>query len=122
MGKKIIAANLAIEHRNYSKNTIMSCNGQLQAVETCVKADPATCDCFDQDNFQESFKKDAANAFKSTLAFKPPTDPDFCVEANFRTCKPFTAPSGDLVSECSLPPCSSFERFLLTPTSLVLCC
>lgn len=79
----------------------MSCDSQLQAVETCAKADPASCDCFDQDNFQESFKKDTANAFKSTLAFKPPNDPEFCVEANFRTCKPFTAPSGDLSCCCN---------------------
>jgi hypothetical protein len=37
----------------------------------------------------DDFPGDAENYFRSSLAFKNPSDPEFCLEANWRVCKKF---------------------------------
>merc|ERR1711907_178642 len=73
------------------------CDAELTTVNNCVSTNAASCGCIDTENFAA----DAENAFKSTLAFKTRDDPEFCVEANFRTCKPFYPPSGAMSCCCN---------------------
>jgi hypothetical protein len=67
----------------------MSCQTELNAANTCVSGEATCTTCFEPTSFLETFPVDAENFFRSSLAFKPPTDPEFCVEANWRVCKKF---------------------------------
>jgi len=67
----------------------MACLAELTAANTCVGADAACTTCFDPGAFQESFPPQAENFFRSALAFASPTDPEFCLDANWRICKKF---------------------------------
>lgn len=67
----------------------MSCSEELSAADTCVQSDEACATCFDPSAFLTDFPGSAENYFRSSLAFKNPGDPEFCVEANWRICKKF---------------------------------
>jgi hypothetical protein len=78
----------------------MVCDTELSTAISCVTGDAATCgSCIDLATYADEFPKNAENAFRSTLAFKPPTDPEICLEANYRTCKPW-APIKDGAHSC----------------------
>jgi hypothetical protein len=78
----------------------MVCDTELSTAISCVTGDVATCgSCIDLATYADEFPKNAENAFRSTLAFKPPTDPEICLEANYRTCKPW-APIKDGAHSC----------------------
>ena len=81
----------------------MVCDNELGVANTCVNSDAACSTCFDPSSFMDTFPADAENFFHSSLAFKPPTDPEFCIEANWRICKKFNpAENGEAVSEVKL--------------------
>jgi hypothetical protein len=63
------------------------CSGELQNAQSCVASNSFCGACFLPDsNFAEAFPEDVEMQFRTTLAFVPPTDPDFCNEANARVC------------------------------------
>jgi hypothetical protein len=69
----------------------MVCDTELEGAISCVTGDAETCAaCIDINTYPDEFPSNAENAFRSTLAFKPPTDPEICLEANYRTCKPWS--------------------------------
>lgn len=80
----------------------MSCDNALSAANTCVNSDAACSTCFDPSSFMDTFPADAELFFRSSLPFKPPTDPEFCVEANWRVCKKFNPAENGEASCCCI--------------------
>jgi hypothetical protein len=62
------------------------CVVELEAANTCIAADTATCTCFNQP-FSTTFPADFEAAFRQTLAFYPPDSPDFCDASNEKVCE-----------------------------------
>ena len=67
----------------------MACQEELGVADTCVQEDEACKACYNPASFKENFPSKAENYFRSSLAFKNPGDPEFCIEANWRVCKKF---------------------------------
>ena len=83
------------------------CDTELAAATACVASDGACSTCFDPSSFATTFPDDAENYFSASLAYRSPTDPEFCVEANWRVWKKFNpAENGESVS-----------RMMITSTS-----
>lgn len=65
------------------------CATELLAASFCVSNNSTYCPCFDPDNFFEKFPKDAEQYFRSTLGYRTPDDPEFCLQANWQVCLKF---------------------------------
>mmetsp|Transcript_26690 Transcript_26690/g.30731 ORF Transcript_26690/g.30731 Transcript_26690/m.30731 type:complete len:193 (-) Transcript_26690:145-723(-) len=91
----------------------MVCEGELAGATSCISDDAAvTCgSCYNStsETFEQDFIFQAEMAMKSSLAFKGPTDPEFCVEAVYRICKRYSPEKYGKYSCCCV---AEQERYL----------
>eukprot|EP00751_Fragilariopsis_kerguelensis_P051056 CAMPEP_0171030880 /NCGR_PEP_ID=MMETSP0736-20130129/37299_1 /TAXON_ID=186038 /ORGANISM="Fragilariopsis kerguelensis, Strain L26-C5" /LENGTH=163 /DNA_ID=CAMNT_0011473007 /DNA_START=253 /DNA_END=741 /DNA_ORIENTATION=+ len=81
----------------------MVCEAELTAATGCVSGDAATCGaCYPDGLDDATLGTNAENAMRSSLAFKSPDDPEFCLESVYRVCKPYRTEKDGQYSCCCL--------------------
>ena len=63
----------------------MACEAEISAAEACIAADPTTCTCQPQP-FRDNVPYEIDGAYKGTMAFHTPDEPEFCTKANDKVC------------------------------------
>jgi len=87
----------------------MVCEAELAGATSCINGDAATCGaCYAGGVVDQDVIDNAENAMRSSLAFKSPTDPEFCLEAVYRVCKPYRTEKEGQYSCCCLPEQEAF--------------
>jgi hypothetical protein len=65
----------------------LACQSEMDAAVSCMMVDPTGCGgCIDKTTLEERFPLDAESAFRAQVSFLPPSDPDFCSQADARMC------------------------------------